>query len=113
MATVTATFDTKEKTLVVTMDGKTVDNVHGVVLSKGYSDENFYCELTTGVLNKDEDYYTVQRLVASETPEGQKLSDAPESKVVPGFKVAETTVPVEADVANYFRKARESNKQTK
>lgn len=116
MAKISIQYDTKEKTLAVTMDGKAVDNVAGAYLGKGYSydePEDYRCELTMMTQNEDDDYYTMTRIVASDTPAGQKLGDAPESKEVPGFKVAESATQFDTDVADFFKKNREAEAKGK
>jgi hypothetical protein len=111
MAKINIAFDTKDKTMAVTMDGKSVANVVGAYLGTGY-DDDCRCELMMAEKNEEDGYYTMTRIVAAESGEGKKLAEtAPDSKAAPGFKVAEVSAgQLEAEVAAYFKKAREPRK---
>lgn len=66
MAKIIAEFDTKEKTLEVTMDGKKVKDVASVAFMAGYDDPNKgYVELTTMEFNEDEKMSRISRVSAS------------------------------------------------
>jgi hypothetical protein len=74
MATIVATFNTKEKTLSCTVDGQAVANVDEVYMIRGYSDESKYgCALTTRTEDKDEGTMHMTRLVANE--QGELVDD--------------------------------------
>ncbi len=47
MAKVTVEFDTKEKTLNISMEGESLDNVRGVEFFKDFDSEEFHMSLRT------------------------------------------------------------------
>lgn len=79
MAKISAEFDTQTKELTITMDGKTIDNVQSVCLSKAgsYYEDNsdkkeFGMSIMTLSKNKDEKYDNYNQIVASESKEGKE-----------------------------------------
>lgn len=102
MAKISCEFDTKEKTLAVTIDGKAVDNVYGVNLAKGYSDESgFYCDVMTLSEDKENDIRTMTRLMASESKDA-KEQVATASQQFAGF--VEVDNSLKSQIASLFRR---------
>ncbi len=66
MATVTVSFDTKEKTLTVQMDGEVVNDLQEVVFYKAYEGDDYRCSIATMSEDEDEGVRTMTRLSASE-----------------------------------------------
>lgn len=89
MAKINVEFDTLEKTMNVTMDGKTIENAEGVSLYRGWSDDEKYgCSIC--VCSKDEasDVTTYTRVTASDSSEGKKITEGFETNdAIPGFKI--------------------------
>ena len=72
-----ATYNSKEKTVVATIDGLIVDNVHSVNLSQ--DGEYGYGEICTSVKNGDVFRYT--RISADEKTEYEKSAISPDDIV--------------------------------
>lgn len=66
MAKITATYDTKEKTLVVEEDGKAVANVREAYFTERYDEKGFSCVVTTFEKDDDQGIGRMTRLMASE-----------------------------------------------
>jgi hypothetical protein len=96
MAIINASFDTKTKSIEVSMDGAAVANVWGVNFSKSYDDdEKYHCEIMTLAKDKDNGTMSYTRLMANEigVPAGAKyLTEAPE------FIVSTSDKPVFVDI---------------
>jgi hypothetical protein len=78
MAKLNIEFDTSTKELSVSFDGKKLDNVYSVSLSKAYGygedEENkFGCSLMTMDEYKDDGYRHMTHLVAKNSSEAEKL----------------------------------------
>lgn len=66
MAKIIAEFDTKEKTLSVSMDGKSVKDISSVYFMAGFDDPSQgYVEMTTVEINEEEKMSRITRLSAS------------------------------------------------
>jgi len=74
MAEIVATFDTKEKVLTVTMDGKKMKDVSEAVFYTW--GENGSVELRTVKSDQDESYVTVTKIMASE--DGDHITETTE-----------------------------------
>jgi hypothetical protein len=101
MAKVVAQFDTVEKTLTVTEDGKAVANVYGAEFCRGYSydgDEVPYCcSVMTMTEDADNKLMRMTRLTAAEAAPLQPTTPAP-------APAGETKPDVAADIASYLGK---------
>jgi hypothetical protein len=74
MATINVVFDTKEKTLDVTMDGKKMKNVTGVDFMARYDEKDkFYAEIRSEDPNKDDDIIVVTRVIANKEIEVEEI----------------------------------------
>lgn len=85
MAKVNIDFDTKTKEISVTFDGKAVDNVYAVSLSKSYyadddveTENPFSLNLMTmdSTKQEDEGYRQMQQICASESVEAKEALQA-------------------------------------
>ena len=86
MAKVSVEFDTVEKTLSCSIDGKAVDNVHYVSMSHGYmNEEDFTCSITTMMHDEAEDIKTYTQLIASESKDSKKNKDFDRQSAIAGF----------------------------
>lgn len=74
MAKIVAEFDTVEKTLVVTMDGKKVEDVSSASFMKCYSGEECMADIITRSEDESNDMKTMVHMMASQ---GVKISKAP------------------------------------
>jgi hypothetical protein len=74
MAKIVAEFDTVEKTLVVTMDGKPVNDVTGVNFMKCYDGEECMADVVTRSEDESNDLKTMVHIMASQ---GIKVTKAP------------------------------------
>lgn len=106
-------YDTVEKSLDVSMNGKALQNVDGVNIYRAYydldgdNDENddpdFHLSVCTVEKNVDDGHAVITRISAAESPEG-KSSEAQDVPDMPGFKM--TTAPrqrrVEKQIADFF-----------
>lgn len=77
MSKIVAEFDTKEKTLSITMDGKSIDNVSSAEFYAGWDEKDeFHAGITTVTKIDEEDVTQVMRIVAEDQIESvQKSSD--------------------------------------
>lgn len=67
MAKIVATFDTKDKTLIVDMDGKKFKNVSEVSFFKSFSDEGkFYADVSTVEHSEDNETVVMTRTMAED-----------------------------------------------
>jgi hypothetical protein len=72
MAIITATFDTKEKTLSVEMDGKKMDNVVSADFYAGWQDDGtFRGSVSQMTKSEDDDLTQVTYISASENGEAE------------------------------------------
>jgi len=67
MAQIVATFDTVEKTLAVTFDGKTLQNLECVRFDRFGGDE-FMANITTMAIDDTHETVTYTQVMASEAP---------------------------------------------
>ncbi len=99
MAKITVQFDTVEKTMAVTIDGKSVENVTDVNFYKSMYDEGeCRCSLVTMSEDSDNDMRQYTQLVASETHEAKQLGDKAIASAFDGF--VETPVERHGKVAD-------------
>lgn len=97
MALISATFDTVNKTLAVSVDGKSVDSVFEAYFSKDYYDgEKFTCSVTTATEDKDQKTRLMTRLVAGDKGLVAAGGNIPAGEFVPAC--------VSNDIAKYFSK---------
>lgn len=116
MAEIIAKFDTLSKSLNVTMDGKELENIDSVSISKAYfdrdgdgdeDDADYYLTVCQVEPKKEEGHTVVTRIVASQSPEGES-SSSPECPELPGYKKVVSTQanrrvsPVSRHIADYF-----------
>lgn len=104
MAKVNVLFDTVEKTMVTTIDGKAVDNVRAANFSLSYEEEGeFHCCITTAVEDDDNDIRTWTQLCASESVEAKAFEQTKASQFE-GFVTGANKSKVESDIHRYFEK---------
>ncbi len=120
MAKISIEHDTKTKELSVKMDGKTIDNVGHVSISKDsqyYSPKNegeealpetHSVSIHTSTKNEDEGYSTHNIVMAKKSREGQQAikDGACDYELSDEFVVLKDSTEVRQSVANYFRKLR-------
>lgn len=102
---INSSFDTVTKALDVTVDGKAVANILGISISLGYRDDDqYYCELSTGTKDADNDCWQMTRLTASNTPAGRSLASTglPESTVYVGWIPTSDQTKTQKDIAAFF-----------
>lgn len=75
MAKIVASFDTKEKTLSCTIDGKAVSNIQEIVMYKGYEGEDFTMSLMTAAKDDESGMTRMERIVAAESTQGRELKN--------------------------------------
>lgn len=66
MAKISVNFDTNEKTLSASIDGKEVENLYEVAIYKSFDGDKFTCSVTTAVKDEGNDMYQVTRLMANQ-----------------------------------------------
>jgi hypothetical protein len=72
MAKITAEYDTKEKTLSVSKDGKALDNVMHASFSRNYNyekgteDDTHSCQIAMKDSSSEEGYHTHTHIIANE-----------------------------------------------
>jgi hypothetical protein len=91
MAKIAIEFDTVEKTMTATVNGAALDNVIGAHLNRGYGKKSEYqCEVVMAEESEDDDMYKWTRIVATDSPEGQRQEAAGSKPAkVPGFTMVE------------------------
>lgn len=72
MAKVVAAFDTKEKTLTVNLDGKSVANIAEVVMYQSYDGKDYTMSLCTMARDDAEGIMRMERIVAKDSGDGKK-----------------------------------------
>lgn len=78
MAKVVITFDTQDKSLTATMDGKTVENLESASFYRGYnydtskSTDEFRCNLTTVEKKEDDGVSMYTQISAKQSAEGRE-----------------------------------------
>lgn len=98
MAKVNVEFDTLDKTLSLSVDGKAVNDVAYVSMGKRYGsygkgdEASFSCCFETSVKDEENDMNTCVRVCASESLEGEKLTNFECYEDLPGFKVSDIVV---------------------
>jgi hypothetical protein len=89
MAKINVEFDTVEKTMTCTVDGKALANVQGVMFGKGYSSkrDEYTVEVVLGDESEDDDMRTWTRICAADTVKGRELvaDGATPRADLPGF----------------------------
>lgn len=80
MAKILCEFDTKEKTLAVSIDGTDVPDVCEVVMFKGYDSENFTVSLTSKTEYEEMGFHEMKRIVAKQSVEGKSAFSQGEAK---------------------------------
>jgi hypothetical protein len=77
MAKIAIEFDTVDKTLACSVDGKALENVNSVNIYLPYgSRDDYSLEICQIDENDDEDYRQVHRTVAADTTAGRALASA-------------------------------------
>ena len=66
MAKINVEFDTRDKILNVTMDGKSMENVSSVEFFKGFEGEDFHGSITSIERIDDEDMTKIMRVSAKD-----------------------------------------------
>ena len=66
MAKINVEFDTKDKVLSVSMDGKDIGNVSSVEFFSGYDDDKFHGSITTIEKMDDDDIHKIMRISAEQ-----------------------------------------------
>lgn len=104
MAKVAVSFDTNDKTLSVTIDGKAVADVYGVDIYRCFdTDSEYRCSIMSETKDPVHDMYTQTRLYASKSTEAKLLSaTASESKEHAEFIVVKDKTQFEKDVASFI-----------
>ena len=91
MAKINVEFDTKDKTLNVSMDGKAVDNVSSVEFYSGYDNDGFNGSITSVDKIDEEDMVKIMRISAQgnlvEITETSNLSKILANKLFPARMV--------------------------
>ena len=112
MATISISFDTEDKDIEVSIDGKKLDDVTGVQIYRPYvystyeandkdADDVYCCEITTLSQDEESGIKTLTRVVASESKTGKELEAEP-MEDCPAFKaVAKVVDDLGTDVAEY------------
>jgi hypothetical protein len=101
MAKILIEFDTNEKTLAATIDGKPVDNVVEVSFCVGYDDKDEYrCCLMTKETNDEHDIQTYTHLRASESIDAKGVDASPSD--IAGFVKSDAGNSLRQAIANYF-----------
>ena len=77
MAEIVATFDTKDKTLIVSMGGKKMKDVTSVEFFK-FGNDNAAVEIRSMERQEDEDIIKITKILANE--EGVKITDTIEEE---------------------------------
>lgn len=118
MSKIVATFDTEEKSLVVTLDGEELQDVTYVSAGKSWSDEDDFCmSVSSQTVDEDKGVRRLMTVVACDSSEGRKAleSGAKELKSLPGFVIASrrevklgeenaaSDAELEEAVASYFK----------
>ncbi|QEL19560.1 hypothetical protein [Limnoglobus roseus] len=99
MATILVRFDTKDKALTGSIDGKVLHDLTEVFLTRG-SDSEFGCSLSSRTESEPDG---MTRLVAAESVEGRPLVGVERQSVrFPEFVLAEARTKTEADIAQFF-----------
>jgi hypothetical protein len=89
MAKIAIEFDTVDKTLACSVDGKALENVNSVNIYLPYgSRDDYSLEICQVDENDDEDYRQVHRTVAADTEKGRALASAGGKPSVAGFVTA-------------------------
>ena len=84
MSKIVAEFDTLEKTLVVTIDGKDVANVREVHFGQSYNnDDEFSCLISTMTKDETNDTKEYNQLMAAKSKEASLFPSQPSD--YPGF----------------------------
>ena len=87
MAKINVEFDTKDKTLNVVMDGKTVDNVSSVEFYSGFDNDGFNGSITSVQKIDEDDFVKIMRISAQdglvEMTETSNLSKILANKLFP------------------------------
>lgn len=113
MAKIVIEFDTVDKTMSASVDGKAVADVVEAYVSKRYSmsgdgdDEVSYgCSITTMAEDEESDIRTMTRLCASESLEGQRIiaAEGPQKSPVDGFVIVDKTSSLQKDIASFLGK---------
>lgn len=111
MAKINVEFDTKEKTMAVSIDGQEVADAYSVCLYRGYYEDEkdkFSCSITTVQQDKDNDMRVITQTMAKQSVEAQQ--EMAQSKLHPEFvetkekKEGNKTVRLLQAVANYFQR---------
>lgn len=98
MSKVTVEFDTLEKTVSVSINGKPVPDVSSVEFYRSYDrDDEFRCGIMTVSKDEENDMRVVTHLVAHEE---ESISMASE---LPGFFVKSSKSKVQNDIENCFQ----------
>lgn len=95
MSKVNVEFDTLDKTLSLTVDGKAVQDVAYVSMGKSWGSYSrgeeanaFTCCFETQVKDEENDMNTCVRVCASESDLGKKTTEGfEENEALPGFKI--------------------------
>lgn len=90
MAKINIEFDTVSKDMSATIDGKTLDNVHGASFYNYGMGDDFSCEICTCQRDEENGMSTHTRVIASESIDGKKLNDFLVNEDIPGFKIIQT-----------------------
>ncbi|MBY0525592.1 MAG: hypothetical protein K2R98_19460 [Gemmataceae bacterium] len=106
MAKINVEFDTKDKSLSVSMDGKAMANVAGISLYQSYDDEDeFRCNVVMATKDDTNDIRTVTSIYASEQP---KADEQEKAFAEAGFKVSKASPqranPIHRDIAEFLKK---------
>jgi len=104
MAKINVEFDTIEKTLSVSVDGKVVADVSEVYISRRYSEKDGYsCSINTVKHNEDQGVMEIFSLIARESEEGKSLrGSASESSEFDGFLKVEAKSKAVSDIEKFF-----------